>query len=139
MIRFRKVFWNTLSKRQLHYKTFNDFITLLLHSKFLSITVIWQCIVCVDAETEEPSPVVQVAAQVEAGVPPPVPAPAADSLIGDLLMDMGSAQPAMPVAPPPAAGTITPSYTYLEVDHILSKEFEESKRPESLNQIMLIE
>ncbi|KXJ29424.1 AP-1 complex subunit beta-1 [Exaiptasia diaphana] len=55
------------------------------------------------AETADAVPVAQVAAQVEAGPPPVQAAPAADSLIGDLLMDMGPAVPQQPAAPPPAA------------------------------------
>jgi hypothetical protein len=52
------------------------------------------------AETAEAAPVAQEAAQ---AVQPVAPAPVADSLIGDLLMDMGPTQPvAAPVAPVPA-------------------------------------
>ncbi|XP_031555851.1 AP-1 complex subunit beta-1-like [Actinia tenebrosa] len=52
------------------------------------------------AETAEAAPVAQEAAQVAQ----PAPAPAADSLIGDLLMDIGPTAPAVaPVAPAPAS------------------------------------
>ncbi|XP_078362245.1 AP-1 complex subunit beta-1-like [Oculina patagonica] len=62
------------------------------------------------AETEEAAPASQpVAAPVAAPVVAPVtahapPQPAADSLLGDLLMDMGPAQPAPPPVQPAATG-----------------------------------
>lgn len=58
---------------------------------------------CSGAETEEAAPASQpvaapVAAPVTAHAPPPQ--PAADSLLGDLLMDIGPTQPAPPPVQP---------------------------------------